>query len=87
MQKDFKLKWHSEGNVITEVKVLEHNETPGISDAALNDIPKAIVEHNSIKVDVVIGATNTSNGIIDAVKQAIEKAGLKVFDLKRDSNI
>lgn len=73
-----------EGNVITEVKVLEHNETPGISDAALNDIPKAIVEHNSIKVDVVTGATNTSNGIIDAVKQAIEKAGLKVSDFEKE---
>lgn len=72
------------GEKITEVKVLEHNETPGVSDPAIEEIPKSIVENNSIKVDVVSGATNTSNGIIDAVKQAIEKAGLNISDFEKE---
>lgn len=73
-----------DGDKITEVNVLENNETPGVSDTAIENIPKAIVENNSINVDVVSGATNTSNGIIAAVKLAIEKAGLKVADFEKD---
>ncbi len=60
--------------VISEVKVLSHNETAGISDPALKDIPARIVQTNSPEADVVSGATKTSNGIIEAVKIALESA-------------
>lgn len=61
-------------SVISEVKVLSHSETAGISDPALKDIPQRIVQTNSPDVDVVSGATRTSNGIIEAVKIALESA-------------
>lgn len=61
-------------SVISEVKVLSHSETAGISDPALKDIPERIVQTNSPDVDVVSGATRTSNGIIEAVKIALESA-------------
>lgn len=61
-------------SVISEVKVLSHNETAGISDPALKDIPARIVQTNSPEADVVSGATKTSNGIIEAVKIALESA-------------
>jgi len=61
-------------SVISEVKVLSHSETAGISDPALKDIPEKIVQTNSPDVDVVSGATRTSNGIIEAVKIALESA-------------
>jgi len=61
-------------SVISEVKVLSHNETAGISDPALKDIPARIVQTNSPEEDVVSGATKTSNGIIEAVKIALESA-------------
>ncbi len=61
-------------SVISEVKVLSHSETAGISDPALKDIPERIVQTNSHDVDVVSGATKTSNGIIEAVKIALESA-------------
>lgn len=61
-------------SVISEVKVLSHNETAGISDPALKDIPARIVQTNSHEADVVSGATKTSNGIIEAVKIALESA-------------
>ena len=60
---------------ITSVEVLAHEETPGVSDAALEEIPAAIVTQQSIEVDTISGATITSQAIIDAVKQAIEEAG------------
>ncbi len=61
----------AEGN-ISAVNVLEHEETEGISDEALVEVPKAIVEKNSTEVDGVAGATYTSDGIKEAVSNALE---------------
>lgn len=60
-----------EGGKITKVEVKEHSETAGISDPAIEQIPAAIVEAQSADVDVVAGATFTSNGIMEAVKAAL----------------
>ncbi|HWP79408.1 MAG TPA: FAD-dependent oxidoreductase [Candidatus Acidoferrum sp.] len=65
---------------ITAVEVVSHKETPGISDAAIERIPAAIAEYDTVNVDTVAGATNTSNAILSAVRQAIEKEGLRVED-------
>lgn len=59
------------GGKITEINVLEHSETPGISDAAFNGVIPAIIEAQSVDVDTVSGATITSNAIIEAVKDAL----------------
>jgi RnfABCDGE-type electron transport complex G subunit len=66
-----------EGGRIVEVKVLRHDESPGISDPALSGIPKAIVEKQSVKVDAVSGATFTSQGIMEAVEKALAGAPTK----------
>lgn len=60
------------GGKIEAIKVLEHSETPGISDAAFNNVIPAIIEKQSVDVDTVSGATMTSNGIIAAVKDALD---------------
>lgn len=59
---------------IANVTVLEHAETEGISEPALEQIPALIVEKNSTDVDAVAGATVTSNAIKDAVNKALENA-------------
>lgn len=59
------------GGKITDVTVVEHSETAGISDPAIAQIPAAIVEAQSADVDIVSGATYTSKGIIEAVKNAL----------------
>ena len=59
-----------EGGKITAVTVGEHNETPGISDPAIEQIPAAIVEAQSTDVAAVSGATVTS----EAIKQAVAAA-------------
>ncbi len=58
---------------IESVEVINHTETPNVSDKAISDIPQAIVEAQSADVDTVSGATVTSNAIIDAVKDALTK--------------
>ena len=60
-----------DGDTITGVTVTSNSETPAIAGAALEQIPAAIVAANSADVDIVAGATFTSNGIINAVKDAI----------------
>ena len=61
---------------IESVTVTDHAETPGLSDGPIADIPAAIVESQSLNIDVVSGATITSEAMIDAVAEALEKAGL-----------
>lgn len=57
------------------MQVVEHAETAGISDPAIERIPASIVENQSVAVDTVTGATNTSNAILDAVEDCIIQAG------------
>ena len=56
---------------IASVEVVEHNETEGYCEEALADIPKLIVEKNSTDIDAISGATMTSNGIKNAVNDAL----------------
>lgn len=69
---------------IAGVEVVSHNETAGISDPAIERIPAAIVENNSVLVDAVSGSTMTSKGIVAAVKAAIEAAGGNVADFETE---
>ena len=63
-----------ENDAITKVEVVSHGETPGISDPAITGIPEGIVKSNSVKVDVISGATKTSDGIKSAVSNALAGA-------------
>ena len=62
------------GGEITEITIGEHNESPGISDAAIEGIPAAIIEAQSVDVDDVAGATVTSEAIKEAVAAALSGA-------------
>lgn len=59
------------GEDITGVKVVSHQETEGVGTRAIEALPPEIVKTDSIDVDVVSGATITSNAIRNAVSQAI----------------
>lgn len=56
---------------ITDVTILDHEETEGASDPAIEEIPEAIVEHQSTKVDIISGVTYSSNAIMTAVENAL----------------
>lgn len=60
-----------EDGKISGVEVLEHKETAGISDPAIEQIPQAIVEAQSTDVEAVTGATVTSEAIKEAVAAAL----------------
>lgn len=60
-----------EEGTISSVEVLEHEETEGLADPAIEDVPAAIVASNATEVDTVSGATVTSEAIIAAVNEAL----------------
>lgn len=61
------------GDDITEVVAVGDSETPGIGSNAIEQLPAKIVEADSADVDVVAGATVTSNAIKEAVNNALGK--------------
>ena len=69
---------------IEKVTVLEHTETAGIADGALEFIPEKIVSGNTINVEAISGATVTSDAIVEAVKQSIVEAGGKSEDFEKE---
>ena len=49
---------------IASVTVVEHSETAGICEPAIESIPELIVEGQTLAVDAVTGATVTSTAIL-----------------------
>lgn len=66
----------ADANTIYSVTVLEQNETPGIGSVAVEKLPDAVVEANSIMVDGISGATVTSTAIKTAIVEALKAAGI-----------
>ncbi len=74
-----------ENSVIIKVEVTDHQETIGAADGALEGVPAAIVENNSVAVDTVSGAAITFEAIKEAVSNAITEAGLNPDDYRKAS--
>ena len=67
---------------IDKIEILEEEETEGIKEPAIEQIPAKIIEKQSVEVDVVAGATWTSKGIMEAVEKALEAAGADTSKFK-----
>ena len=65
-----------ENGRIADVEVVKDLETPAVSAIPKKEIPALIKKHQSLKVDRVSGATFTSFAILEATRQALQKAGL-----------
>ena len=72
---------------IESVKVVRQQETPGIGSLAVEALPAAMVAQQTASVDVVSGATMTSNAIIKAAGEALKQAGADAsfFEKKTDA--
>lgn len=73
---DVKVEIVADAKKIYKVSVLEHNETEGIGTMAVDAIPGAILEAQSLAVDAVSGATVTSDAIRLAAAKALESGGI-----------
>ena len=66
---------------IYQIKVLSDEETKGIGTLAIQNVPKAIYEQQSLSVDGVSGATVTSQAIGNAVYDALKQGGKDGIDV------
>lgn len=70
---DIKVAVTMNGDKIVVIEVKENSDTPGISNPAIEKLIKKVLEAQSSQVDVVAGATYTSEGFLEAVNNATAK--------------
>lgn len=70
---EFKVEVVFKDDVISDIYVKEHNETPSIGGVAIEQMIAKMKEKNTYQVDIVTGATRTSNAMIDAVKSVYDE--------------
>lgn len=63
-------------NEITDIQVTENSETAGIGDAAVDELVKEALDAQSADLDVVSGATVSSNAFMEALNKAMQAADL-----------
>ena len=68
---------------ITNIEVVQQDENKGLSDPVYNELKETIIAQNSADVDVVSGASATSEGYLEAVKDAIKKSGITLVAAKQ----
>lgn len=62
-------------NKISNIKVDATGETNGIADEVFKRLPKQIIDNQTLNIDVVSGASISSQGVINGVAEAINIAG------------
>ncbi|MDR5659142.1 FMN-binding protein [Serpentinicella sp. ANB-PHB4] len=69
---EIKVNLKHDGNEFTAIDVIEMNETENLGDNAIEKTIAQILENQTTEVDVVSGATLSSEGLIEAVENALE---------------
>ena len=62
-------------NKIIDIVVDQSNESEGIANPAFERIPQHIIDGQTLNVDVISGATVSSQAVIDGVALAVDMAG------------
>ena len=70
---DIKVKVTMDGGKIAKIEVLEHGETAGISDKAFGLIDAIVANNGTTGIDVASGATFSSNGLFEAINDALSQ--------------
>lgn len=65
-----------EGKDITKVEVVSDDETPTIGGAAVVQLKEKIEQSNSTDIELVSGATITSEAVLKATDEAIKQTGI-----------
>lgn len=65
-----------DGGKITDIKVVKEQENKVLARGVYTDLKDQVIATNSTDLDVISGATFSSKGFLDAVKDAAKKAGV-----------
>ena len=64
---------------IHQIKIMDHSETDKIGTKSIKELPRNIIEAQSLKVDAITGSSVTSMAITKAISGALDESGMK-FD-------
>ncbi len=78
MQGPMTIELTMDGDTIKSLVVTDNVETPGIGTFAAEVIPERVVAQQTLKVDVITGATITSRILLGAVEGMLKDAGADV---------
>ncbi len=62
------------GGKITVIEIMEHADTPAYMADAAAIIPPQIIDQQTLDVDTKTGATESSEGLVEAVLDALTRA-------------
>lgn len=71
---------------IETIQVIADGETGQIGAAAISELTESIINTQSLAVDVVSGATSSSNAVLAAIEDALIQAGADLEYLKDEAN-
>ncbi|MDR1277156.1 MAG: FMN-binding protein [Treponema sp.] len=66
-----------EGGIITEINILQNQDDPFVGGPAIETLTEQVLEYNSVDLDAVSGATESSAGFFAAVEDALGQARLE----------
>ncbi len=69
-----------EDGVLTGAEITGDSETPNVGGEAMKVMQESMVTNQTVNVDAIAGASFTSAGVLDAVKAAVESAGMAMED-------
>jgi uncharacterized protein with FMN-binding domain len=64
---------HLTGDYITDIDIIDFDDDPNVGGEAIDELMELVIEYNSTDLDAVSGATESSKGFLDAVRNAIER--------------
>ncbi|QMV14540.1 flavocytochrome c [Vibrio spartinae] len=70
-------------NKIESIEIDTGNETEGLADVVFVRIPDKIIEGQTLNVDALSGASETSHAVLDGVAKAVKLAGVNPDILRR----
>ncbi|MFR8047440.1 MAG: FAD-binding protein, partial [Eggerthella lenta] len=73
----------TEGDAIARINLLKSRESYGVGTAGIDILSDLIVEHQTLNVDTVSGATVSSMAFLSAVSDAIDASGMKASEWKK----
>ena len=76
----------SDDGVIEAIEVVESGENEVLSETAYEQVIADVLSTNSLEVDTVSGATQSSQGLIDAISNAIESAGITLAAVQNQTS-
>ena len=80
---EIKVKVVFEDGKIKNVDILKQQENPVLSQKVFTDLKDEIVKTDSADLDVIAGATYSSLGLLAAVKDAAQKAGITLKKVEK----